>query len=87
MCSKALDIAIVLKEIQTLIPEENEKEHRLIKGLIEDVFYRAPEMCNYYWNTIYDHLSRKFNNGLDWEEEICQVYNIGYKNYVNKYKN
>ncbi len=85
MCDKALDIAIVLKNIKELIPAENRKQHKIIKNLIENVFFKAPELCNSYWHVVHDHLTRTFNNGLVWEESVCMTYNEGYKNYVKKY--
>lgn len=85
MCDKALHIATVLKDIKKLIPDENRKQHNIIEKLIENVFFKAPELCNSYWLVVHDHLTRTFNNGLVWEESVCMTYNEGYKNYIEKY--
>lgn len=86
MCEKAQDIAIVLTKIKEIVPPENKKHHRIIQGLIEDAFYKAPEICNDYWHIIHDNLTRIFNNGFVWEESVCMTYNEGYTAYFKKYK-
>lgn len=86
MCDKSFDIAIVLSNIKTCIPKSEIKYHQHIDKLLQDVFYKPPELCNLFWEKIYDHLRRLFNNGYDWEENICNIYNNGLSNYKKKYE-
>ena len=86
MCDKARDIAIVLSNMMILIPSKFEKEHNYMLKLKNDLFNRAPELCNHYWTIIFNYVSRTFINNTDWEKKMSVIYNKGYTDYINKYK-
>lgn len=83
MCEEACTIA---KTIQTLIDKipVGEDTH-LLEHLKTKVFYYAPEICHEAWQNLYLILRHKYDTGEEYQHSMCDAYNRGYKDYVEKF--
>jgi len=79
MCDKSQDIATVIKSLIECVPHGDDTVP--LQRLYKNVFYKAPEVCDQYWQDLYSVLVRKY----DGQSAMCDIYNDGYNSYQIKF--
>lgn len=85
MCDKSYFIAYALTEMIDIIPKDNKAEIYYMEKLKEDVFHKAPEICDHHWTDIYNYVSRVFSVDTEWEKKLCTTYNNLFIEYRDKF--
>lgn len=75
MCSKAQFIASVVAEMINIHDDEH------LERFKKKLFYTAPEICNQQWIDLFNYVRIKYSD----DAEICDIYNKGYKSYVEEF--
>lgn len=85
MCDRSNYIACTIKSLIEKIPDGQDMDE--IQSLYRKVFYMAPEICDQAWVKLFNLLRRNYDTGEAYQHEMCDVYNEGYRGYVDKFVN
>ena len=83
MCEEAVNIASTIQLLIDDIPEGEDRH--LLEHLRTKVYYYAPEICYDVWQNLYLILRHKYDTGETYQHLMCETYNKGYNEYVEKF--
>lgn len=83
MCEEAFNIASTIQLLIDDIPEG--EDMHILQNLRTNVYYYAPEICHEVWQNLYLILRHKYDTGEAYQHSMCETYNKGYNEYVEKF--
>jgi len=83
MCEEAAHIATTIKHLIECIPKHVDTSP--LQSLYKKAFYTAPEACAMLWKPLFTTLTSRYNTGEDYQRKMCELYNDGYRNYLDKF--
>ena len=83
MCEEAAFTACIIEDLMNCIPEEVDKSE--LNSLFKKSYYTAPEACDGLWRSLFNILRAKYDDGEEFQKEMCRVYNKGYNDFVDRY--
>lgn len=75
MCTRAQFIASIIIEMIDIHNDE------YLERFKKKLFYMAPEICDQQWVELFNYVSVRYRE----DEEICKIYNKGYKSYIQNF--
>jgi hypothetical protein len=85
MCDRSNHIACTLKSLIEEIPPN--EDTLVLQSLYRKVFYMAPEICDQAWVSVFNILRSNYDTGEEYQHKMCDLYNNGYREYLEKFVN